>query len=81
MFISAGYTKLLIGTGNNNSRQLNNIEIIDLETSSTSCQDLPNFPRSVHYYYYYCIYCFDITMVKSSRFNFHGFSQKVDELC
>ena len=47
MFISAKNTKLLIGTGNNNSRQLNNIEIIDLETSSTSCQDLPNFPRSV----------------------------------
>ena len=41
------YTKLLVGVGIGNLGYTNNIEIIDLGSSSTSCQDLANFPRSI----------------------------------
>ena len=45
---SLGYTKLLVGVGKGLSGRLNSIEIIDLGSSSSSCQDLTHFPRSVH---------------------------------
>ena len=45
---SLGYTKLLVGVGKGLSGRLNSIEIIDLGSSSSSCQDLTNFPRKVY---------------------------------
>ena len=45
---SIGYTKLLVGVGKGLSGRLNSIEIIDLGSSSSSCQDLTNFPRKVY---------------------------------
>ena len=38
-----GFTKLLVGVGFENSK----VEVIDLESSSTSCKDLPNFPFNI----------------------------------
>ena len=43
--LSIGYTKLLVGVGVGNSGIVqNSIEIIDLASPSTSCEDLTNFP-------------------------------------
>ena len=39
-------TKLLVGTGVNGS-YLTSVEIIDLTSQKTVCQDLPEFPKSV----------------------------------
>jgi hypothetical protein len=39
-------TKLLIGTGYNGSF-LTNVEIVDLSSQKTVCQDLPNYPQEI----------------------------------
>ena len=41
-------TKLLVGTGVNGS-YLTSVEIIDLTSQKTVCQDLPEFPQEVNY--------------------------------
>ena len=45
-FIYIGHTKILVGMGVGQSGHLNNIEIVDLKSSSTTCKGLANFPRS-----------------------------------
>lgn len=42
-----GYSKLFIGPGFNAGEYFNTVEVIDLEYSSTSCQQLANYPHSV----------------------------------
>jgi len=44
LFLILGYTKLLIGLGLFDSGNTSTVEIIDLETSSSTCSDLPDFP-------------------------------------
>ena len=39
-------TKLLVGTGYNGTF-LSNVEIVDLSSEKTVCQDLPEFPRLI----------------------------------
>ena len=47
MPLFTGYTKLLVGLGiADDFVELNSIEIVDLESSSTTCQDLTRFPRN-----------------------------------
>jgi hypothetical protein len=41
----AGYSKILVATGESMSGYTNDIEIIDLEL--TACENLPNFPSSI----------------------------------
>ena len=41
----SGFTKLLVASGYASTQATRNVEIIDLEISSSSCHNLPNLPR------------------------------------
>jgi hypothetical protein len=41
-------TKLLVGLGNTEHKNTDNVEIIDLSSTSTSCKNPPNFPLKLY---------------------------------
>ena len=46
--IITGMTKLLVGLGNTEQKNTDNVEIIDLSSTSTSCKNPPNFPLKLY---------------------------------
>jgi len=43
-----GYKKILIGAGETESAKDIEVEIIDLESSSSNCSNLKDFPKATH---------------------------------
>jgi len=43
-----GLTKLMVATGLTGATYLNTIEVIDLSSHPTTCDNLPNFPFAVY---------------------------------
>ena len=46
VYFETGFSKILVGLGDSGDETTNTFEIIDLDSSSSECQNLPNFTKN-----------------------------------